>query len=54
MSSLINVFHQINVNGVFIVLHCETLKIFLSKIYRPYEQSDMQTGTEWPIVTVYV
>ena len=27
---------------------------FFSKIYRPYEQSDMQTGTEWPIVTIYV
>jgi len=27
---------------------------FFSEIYRPYEQSDMQTGTEWPIVTIYV
>jgi len=53
MSSSINVFHQTNVmecSLVYIVKHLQ----FFPKIYKPYEQSDMQTGTEWPIVTIYV
>ena len=43
MSSSVNVFHQTNVNGVFLFSAFLNINKFFSKIYGPYEQSHMQT-----------